>query len=226
MDAPTPLSPSDKEGGLVADAHLLAVWLTGWCRARGAPSPTPAYGGLHVAVGLPEQKARLVFASASAGLSEASEAIREPHIFLKACAAPASMAACLAPGWVMQAPGFLMEQPILGTMIDDGPSLRREAAELLKAEVIRNGTVAAHGTVVLVDGFAIFDRINTHEDYRRQGLGRIIMTRLGAAAHKAGARHGLLVATVEGRALYEALGWRLHSLYSTAVRNPAASQKL
>ncbi|WP_157602954.1 GNAT family N-acetyltransferase [Sphingomonas sp. PR090111-T3T-6A] len=180
--------------------------------------PTASNGGWHVAVGLPEQKARLVFASASTGLSEASEAIREPHIFLKVCSTPDRMARCLAPGWEMQPPGYLMEQPVLGTASADGLSLRQETPDLLKAEIVRDGIIAARGTVVLVDGFAIFDRIETAEAYRRQGLGRRIMGHLGAAAHAAGAHHGLLVATAEGRALYEAIGWRLHSPYSTAVR--------
>jgi GNAT superfamily N-acetyltransferase len=185
------------------------------------PSPTPAYGGLHVAVGRPEQKARLVFASASAGLSEASKAIQEPYVFLKACTPPDAMAACLAPGWEMQAPGFLMEHPMLDSASGEAPLARQEAPGLLHANVIRDGVVAARGTAVLVDGFAIFDRIATHEDHRRQGFGRRIMTQLGAAARAAGGRYGLLVATIEGRALYESLGWRLHSLYSTAVRCPA-----
>jgi GNAT superfamily N-acetyltransferase len=223
MDAPAPLSATRDELGLIADPHLLRIWLTGWCRARGLRSPTPAYGGLHVAVGLPEQKARLVFASASDGLSEASKAIQQPYVFLKACAAPEAMAACLAPGWEMQAPGFLMEQPILDAASGEGLMVRQEATGLLRADIVRDGVVAAQGTAVLVDGFAIFDRITTHEDYRRRGFGRRIMTHLGAAARAAGGRHGLLVATVEGRALYESLGWRLHSLYSTAVRKPAAS---
>lgn len=216
MDAPA--SPETPRGIPAADPRLLRIWLTGWCRTRGTPLPTAAYGGWYVAVGLPEQMARLVFASASTGLSEASEAIREPHIFLKACATAERMARCLAPGWEMRPPGYLMEQPVLGSTWAEGVSLRQEEPGLLKAEIVRDGALAACGAVVLVDGFAIFDRIQTDEAHRRQGLGRRIMTHLGAAAHAAGARHGLLVATAEGRALYEAIGWRLHSPYSTAVR--------
>lgn len=207
-----------------ADPHLLRTWLAGWCRARGAPQPTSAYGGWHVAVGLPKQIARLVFASASHGLHEAAKAIREPHVYLKTCASADDMRRRLTPGWEVQAPGFFMELSTLAARAvpaSDPAILHTTDPQMLSAEIIRSGEVAAYGSVVLLDGFVIFDRINTHEAHRRQGFGRSIMTRLTGAAHERGARHGLLVATAEGRALYETIGWRLHSLYSTAVRSAA-----
>jgi GNAT superfamily N-acetyltransferase len=85
-----------------------------------------------------------------------------------------------------------------------------------------SGEVAAIGRVVRVGDFAIYDRIETHTDHRRRGLGRAVMKALEEIARapgvtKEGATQGVLVATAEGRALYESLGWQAHSLYTTAV---------
>jgi hypothetical protein len=42
------------------------------------------------------------------------------------------------------------------------------------------------------------------------------MSALGEAANRAGASRWLLVATPEGRALYETLGWEVHAPYTSA----------
>lgn len=43
------------------------------------------------------------------------------------------------------------------------------------------------------------------------------MMKLEAIGREKGAVRGVLVATPDGRALYESLGWELHSPYTTAV---------
>jgi len=73
---------------------------------------------------------------------------------------------------------------------------------------------AARGRAVVVDGVAIYDHIVVEPAHRRRGLGRRVMLALQAAT---GTTQGLLVATRDGRALYETLGWRLVSSYTTAV---------
>lgn len=77
----------------------------------------------------------------------------------------------------------------------------------LRAVVRRGDVDAASGWVAVVGQDATFDRVLTHPDHRRQGLGRAVMTGLGYAAHERGARTGLLAASVEGQALYGRLGW-------------------
>jgi GNAT superfamily N-acetyltransferase len=72
--------------------------------------------------------------------------------------------------------------------------------------------------VFLVGETAVFDRIETDLAHRRRGLGRTIMSELARLAFQDGASRGALVATPDGRALYSAMGWQLHSLYTTAVR--------
>jgi GNAT superfamily N-acetyltransferase len=71
----------------------------------------------------------------------------------------------------------------------------------------RAGAEAARGMMAVVGGDAVMHDISTNPAYRRQGLGSVVM---GALAHRAlerGATTGLLMATVEGAALYRKLGW-------------------
>jgi predicted GNAT family acetyltransferase len=83
------------------------------------------------------------------------------------------------------------------------------------------GEIVASGRLGLVGGvvgrLAVFDRIRTHDDHRRRGLARALMTKLGNIALANGVARAALVATPDGRLLYSALGWRLHSLYTTAL---------
>ncbi len=87
------------------------------------------------------------------------------------------------------------------------------------------GEIAASGRLGLVSGpagglggrLAVFDRIRTHDDHRRRGLARALMTALGNIALANGVTRAALVATPDGRLLYSTLGWRLHSLYTTAL---------
>ncbi|MCB5911191.1 GNAT family N-acetyltransferase [Streptomyces pinistramenti] len=65
---------------------------------------------------------------------------------------------------------------------------------------------------------AVFDMIGTAAGHRRRGLGRLVMAALAARAAAAGATQGVLVASPEGRALYEALGWELRAPVTAAVR--------
>ena len=66
--------------------------------------------------------------------------------------------------------------------------------------------VAASGHVSAVDGFAIFDRIITGPDFRRRGLGTLIMRAL-SLAQEHDVEEGLLIASVDGQELYASLGW-------------------
>lgn len=69
------------------------------------------------------------------------------------------------------------------------------------------GAVAARGRVAAVDGYAVFDRIWTSPDFRRQGLGSLVMRYLASLVLEHDVEEGLLVASEDGRALYGHLGW-------------------
>ncbi|GAA1497070.1 GNAT family N-acetyltransferase [Paeniglutamicibacter kerguelensis] len=67
--------------------------------------------------------------------------------------------------------------------------------------------VAASGHVSAVEGYAIFDRIITAPDFRRRGLGSLIMRALVSLALEHDVEEGLLIASVDGQQLYQSLGW-------------------
>ncbi|WP_309081000.1 GNAT family N-acetyltransferase [Zhihengliuella sp.] len=70
-----------------------------------------------------------------------------------------------------------------------------------------SAVVAASGHVSVVDGFAVFDRIITAPEYRRRGLGSFVMRALASLALEHDVDEGLLVASLDGQALYGYLGW-------------------
>lgn len=69
------------------------------------------------------------------------------------------------------------------------------------------GTVAARGRVAVVDHHAVFDRIWTSPDFRRRGLGSLVMRYLASVVLEHDVDEGLLVASADGQALYGHLGW-------------------
>jgi GNAT superfamily N-acetyltransferase len=118
---------------------------------------------------------------------------------------------------------FMMTTTILGATAASVPDdYCLESRCLLAGRVAEvyspAGELAASGRVFLVGETAVFDRIETDLAHRRRGLGRTIMSELARLAFQDGASRGALVATPDGRALYSAMGWQLHSLYTTAVR--------
>ncbi|MFL6707862.1 MAG: GNAT family N-acetyltransferase [Massilia sp.] len=202
------------------DIALLERWLRGWSATRGLPAPRRSQGGLIVEVGLPDQLRRYVFADAGAALQECARTIRQAHVHLKAPVDAATLLAALPPGWTLETPRFLMA--IDGPMAPP-PALPFKSVLLREhgAQVLHfldsSGVIAASGRIVIENGSAVFDRIATHPDFQRRGLGRAVMGRLDALAVQAGVKERLLVATEDGRALYLRLGWQELSPYSTAI---------
>lgn len=67
------------------------------------------------------------------------------------------------------------------------------------------------GVLGISGATAVYDQIVTEPRYGRRGLGSAIMGALGGVAALRGISDCLLVATAEGRALYQRLGWELRS---------------
>jgi GNAT superfamily N-acetyltransferase len=206
-----------------ADPSVVQAWIRGWTLARETPPPVPHADGWRVDIGWPQQRVRYVFSRCSKALQSLADTIVEPWIFLKVCAAPEVMQMLLPPRWIIQPLGFMMIYTVQGWEQDvslaNAYTLNlSEAPSVTVAKVLTaDGEIASIGRVVFVDDFAIYDRIETHNDRRRRGLASAVMNRLQSVALARGNTRGVLVATADGRALYETLGWRLHSLYTTAV---------
>ncbi|SKB00314.1 Acetyltransferase (GNAT) domain-containing protein [Agreia bicolorata] len=82
-----------------------------------------------------------------------------------------------------------------------------EDGQVAHARVEMDGELAARGQAAVRAGDVVFDRIETTPEFRRRGLGRLVMTGLMAWAADNDATTGLLMASVSGRKLYDSLGW-------------------
>jgi GNAT superfamily N-acetyltransferase len=178
-------------------------------------------------VGLPEQKARYVLPALDPdALRALAESIDEPSIFLKVCAPPGQVAPLLPARWKIAPASYFMAATSAAmansTSIPAGyrPSFRREKWGLLAALTDEKGALAANGRLMIEQGWAIFDRIETDEAHRRRGLGTAMMHALQREALSVGVRGGLLVATADGERLYTSLGWTILSDYSSMVIPP------
>jgi GNAT superfamily N-acetyltransferase len=213
-----------------ADAVLVEAWVNGWALSRSAAAPIPVAGGHRLVVGEPGHAERLVFpALDAAALSDLAAGITAPGIFLKAFCAPEALAAAVDARWSPQPPGDLMAVDLAAVPPSVAPAagyvhdLRAEGAVLVVEIRDADGGLAASGRAALTAGFAVFDKIITGPAHQRRGLGRAVMGVLGEQARRLGAEQGVLVATPEGRALYEVLGWRFEGRMETVVIPDGAS---
>lgn len=209
---------------LQADPSLIACWAHAWAISRGAQTPVARHGGLYIHVDQPDQIGRYVFASADVdSIRPLAATIEHPLLFLKVCA-PADLVRPMLPrGWDIATPGYMMSAP-LTVMLDRAPAVSPEFAIDMTSEgsitfvhiLDAAGEEAARGRVIAMGDLAVFDRIRTAEHYQRRGLGSAVMRALASAAEAQGIRDAMLCATPAGRELYTALGWTMHSDYTTA----------
>jgi len=210
-----------------ADPYLLETWLTGWTLSRRTPAPVPYEAGWSVDVGWEEQRRRYVFPAITDTLRQLGRSITESFIFLKAAVPADELRAALPATWAIQPQGFFMaiEGPMRPAKQDlpPGYTLYVETAAAVTTVRILSalGEVASVGHGVLVNGYVIYDRIDTLPGHRRLGLASAVLKVLEEQLNKTAEPNGLLVATAEGKCLYESLGWRLQAWYSTAVIPPA-----
>lgn len=205
------------------DPHIVETWVKGWSLAREVSPPVKEGDGFRVDVGWPQQLVRYVFSHASKTFLHLAETIYEPWHFIKVCAPPESISNLLPTRWVIQPVGFMMTcikaMPTPKTSLPNGYQLKFERDQPVTVAKIlsTDGEVAAIGRVVFVDDFAIYDRVEAHLDHRRLGLGSAVMKALETISIDHNKSKGVLVATAQGKALYETLGWQQYSLYTTAV---------
>jgi GNAT superfamily N-acetyltransferase len=77
--------------------------------------------------------------------------------------------------------------------------------------------LASIGHLVIVGELAVYDRISTEENHKRKGLATLLIKELEKIAVSKNVRNNFLVATEEGRLLYQTLGWEVCSLYTSVV---------
>ncbi|MET8863563.1 GNAT family N-acetyltransferase [Nonomuraea sp. NPDC004580] len=216
-------------------AHFPTVraWVDGWVISRKAPRPVREPWGLRVDVGLPGHVARHIVAAPTPEiLRRLTATIRTPGTWLKLCAPAEAVAPLLPERWSVQDPEFMMtirlgSMPLtpaarLGGAAPPAPAgyhlaVTTRAGVTAVRLLTPAGEVAARGQFAVAGTTAVVDQVETGAGHRRRGLGTAIMRTIAATAALRGARTGVLVATAEGRALYETLGWRLHTPMTAAV---------
>ncbi|WP_338700391.1 GNAT family N-acetyltransferase [Streptomyces sp. Q6] len=194
-------------------------WVDGWVVSRGATPPLVEPWGYTIHVGLPQQVGRHVIGATNDAVREedvrkATESTRARNTHLKVFADPARVLPWLGPEWEPYgSDDYLMTTELTPAPAPEVPSgyhlrswTRGAVTRLLITDA--DGAFAARGQVVPTGASAVVDQIETSEDHRRKGLGRVIMGTLHAAAHATGATRAVLACTPEGHLLYKAVGWR------------------
>jgi GNAT superfamily N-acetyltransferase len=206
-------------------AEMMALWARAWAISRHVAPPEPvAGGGWRIEVGKADQRRRYLFDTCNPDvLGPLAAEVSEPFVFIKCCTDEATLRAALPPAWGVRQLGYMMrdEQPEaygadlppgyqLTAFPDNPPSVRAEVR-------VSDGELAASGQIILIEDMMVYDQIVTTEGHRRRGLGRALMDGLKRAGLDAGARSGVLSATLMGRGLYRSLGWTEVSDYTTGA---------
>ena len=205
--------------GAHADGELLQTWISGWSACRGYEPHDDGRSTSVVRTDHQDETEHFLFEPATELFLElASETKQDPTRVLTVvtdrlqelldAADPLGMR-------VIDRQQSLMSADMHGQDVEDpqapgdGFTLERSSEGACRRVVARiDGQIAARGSVSVVNDFAVYDRILTEESYRRRGLGSYVMGALTAGVLEDDVTTGLLVASADGRALYEFLGWQ------------------
>lgn len=202
------------------DPELLAGWVAARSMARGVAAPVADHGGWRVDTRSAVEYCRYIFPRIDARIATLAATIERPGVFLKVCAGDATLMRLLPVGWAVQPAAWVMTSDAepKPRALAQGYTLRVAASEAVTAvEILApDGTLAASGYAAETGGVFAYDRIRTGPEHQRRGLGRALMTALRARRRSPASRE-ILVATDQGRALYESLGWRVRSGYASAL---------
>jgi GNAT superfamily N-acetyltransferase len=193
--------------------ELAAAWVDGWVVSRGRPRPTPTPWGLRVEVGTPGQHARYVMLDAREPIvRDLATRASVPSLWIKAFVDPAELSPWLTPDWKQYEPNWMMAVDLEAhrVPVPEGYSLGTVARDgvIRVTASAADGTIAAQGQVGIAGETGTVDQVSTELEHQRRGLGSVVLRTLANEALEAGASVGILGATLEGRALYEYLGWK------------------
>lgn len=199
-------------------------WLTGWSVSRDLPLPEPWESGYKVKVGEEMQKERYVFPQLNNDFIRLARSVSEPWIHLKVCAAYEEFRDLIPGRWKLQPQGYMMKcsgrmktsSGRIGTDYSLKVTENKPYSFTVKI-MYRETEQAAIGRLIIIDGLAVYDRIRTESSHRRKGLAAQIMKSLESVALSQGITAGLLVATAQGKHLYESLGWEMYSVYTSVL---------
>lgn len=198
---------------------LLHAWLAGRSLVRGVPAPVADRGGYRVDTRSDSEHCRWVFAAAGLNLSALAREIDQPRRLIKLRGTDEALRELLPDGWQLHAPAFFMQSGSWPAARALSPGYRCETSVVGSVAHVaifgEDGDPAASGYAAETGAAFVFDRIVTAPSHRRKGLGAGVMAALRATRTGPDVPE-LLVATDEGRCLYQCLGWRVLSPYATA----------
>ncbi|MEV0272420.1 GNAT family N-acetyltransferase [Hamadaea sp. NPDC050747] len=178
-------------------------------------------------MGLPSHVARYVlFEPDEARVRRLTATITAPNTWIKTFVGPETLGSWIAEGtaWRVDNPVFLMStelHPAADRPAPEGYELRMWSRHGITKVLIvaEDGSFAARAQTAAADDAytVVFDMVETAAEHQRRGLGRWAMTALAQTAVARGADTGVLAATTEGRALYEALGWSVAAPFGGLV---------
>lgn len=207
----------------VVSSDIIEKWLTAWSLSRNLPLPVPFRSGFKVDVGWENQKARYVFPALNEDFIQLAESTDEHSVYLKVCASPDELKKVISGKWTIQPQGYMMScfhrMKFRDRKLPSGYRLcfdHYNSTHVIRITTQNNET-AATGRVVMVDDLAVYDRILTDLPHQRKGLATILMKELESIAHSHRVFKNLLVATEEGKSLYNSIGWEIYSLYTSLV---------
>ncbi|GAA1672529.1 hypothetical protein GCM10009830_18400 [Glycomyces endophyticus] len=191
---------------------LVMAWGRGRAHSRTTAQPEPVAGGYRVAVGPPSTEIREVFHTYTPdSLAATAQRLDTPGNQVMIAGPSALLQSVVPSTWTMDEGGHLMtaEFAPLAYAVPAGYRLAVETeGPLTVARIFHaNGDLAASARLGRDGAFGVFDKVVTAPNHQRRGLGSTAMRALSTTAHALGMRFGLLVASDDGRALYEHLGW-------------------
>lgn len=196
--------------------------------SRRVPKPVDVPWGLRIDVGQPPQAVRHVLLDTDVAVARRLiGTITQPTTCIRAFLPQGHLEPWFSSEWVPTDPGFLMAVDLRPARVQapDGYTATVETADgVTYVRVLSaDGELAACGQSGRTDTAWVFDKIITEPAHQRLGLGTVVMGTLTNAAIETGVSAGILAATIQGRALYEALGWKVLSPLSGFVYKPVAS---
>jgi GNAT superfamily N-acetyltransferase len=201
-------------------------WVDGWTRSRATSRPEPVDGGWYVATRSEREHGRFVLSEPTKERVHAIvEAVQPPLTGLKFPGDPGEWLAQLGPGWEPDHEGWFMTRRLGRPQGRQAPQGYRVEVEPAPAVVVAKvlapeGNVVASGRMGLGASYAVADQIVTDERHRRLGLGTVVMAALEGYAVEAGLDRAVLGATLDGRGLYERLGWDVGSPLTAVYYRP------
>lgn len=197
-----------------AEDEVIEGWVHGWASSRRTPPPLRVDAGWVVETSSARESRRFVLDCPDDAGLEAILAEQQP---LNACikfAGHPEWESRFSPDWVTTDPAWFMarhlkDRPTVSVRPGFAVQTQWVSGSLVTAEIrTENGDLAARAQMGLGSGFAVPDQVVTEPGYRRRGFGSVLMSHLEHAAVEVGVSQAVLGATVDGRRLYEKLGWQ------------------